>query len=97
MTMIMLTIRIHSGLLLPTLSILLALPSALAGSSFPLHRWRTPGHRPGTEDGSAGKARGQFFGQGGSKVAVCLSKGCSCRLSGGPHLYTPAGVGIMCG
>lgn len=81
MAMIMLTIHIHSGFhLFPTLSVLLVLVSALSGSSFP---WRSPGHRPGTEDGSTGRGEVRLQFVSAKDVATGLSRGSrlytSCR------------------
>lgn len=73
MAMIMLTIHIHSGFhLLPTLFVLLTLLSALSGSSFP---WRSPGHRPGTEDGSTGRGEVRLQFVSAKDVATGLFRG----------------------
>lgn len=70
MAMIMLTIHIHLGFhLLPTLFVLLTLLSALSGSSFP---WRSPGHRPGTEDGSTGRGEVRLQFVSAKDVATVL-------------------------
>lgn len=56
-----------------------------------------PGHRPGTEDGSTVRARVNSLGRGEVRLQFVSAKDVAAGLSWGPHLYAPAGAGIVCG